>query len=329
MKFLILGLMATLSVSLFAKEGGNGGDVLICETKENTISSIQFLDLYEGREERNLRIELSHYQSRREGIKAILEAHRDLEPLRFDKYLTRALALEQQLGQLENGGVSQSLVKFTSKNLLDIPDTGYLALPENCRATQLIVQHPSPLPGDKKFIFRKDLWLRLDLESQIAAILHEIVLEDFLIFSYGDDSGKARYFNEIILSMKFADGTADSWQEFLKSMKVTLAPTDYDWEKGSKGMDWTNFPIHFPEEYDRILKSPGNINIWLGNCETVYTYNRQMVWQQLYNKRGYKSETITLYKSDTSTSAATGIPALLSILFKAADEGKCVNNRIQ
>lgn len=213
MKKLLMFGAIILNFSTFGtgREGGNGGDILICSDGKNYL-----LDIYQGikdvflpsiRSNENDSIEemLANY-SQRIAMK---------DTVRAKKFLSRALTLNEEINKAKSG--NSSLVKFTSDELIDIDDSQEVFIPENCDKKQLVIQldkNNRDVFG-LKFRINRSYWDLLDAEQQMFTIAHEVLLEEAIEFGH-TDSRRVREYNYLVGSNSL---TKLSQKDYILSLK--------------------------------------------------------------------------------------------------------------
>lgn len=199
MKFhkLLCLVLIFVSVDAFAfpvtkrgNESGNGGDVLICKDTSSGKTSYEILDLYEAKEFYHF---IPDYGPKglsfMEHVQFVLDRFARLDPDRARIYLNTIKEFSKP--QYYIAGIQ----------LQDIPDSQHLYIPSDCKIEQIAVQNPDTFPPRPKFVVNKDLWMKLDEVNRAALLLHEAVYKE-AIESGATDSIRARYFHELLASMK-------------------------------------------------------------------------------------------------------------------------------
>lgn len=190
MKILLVTVLMVLNVPLFAGDKvGNGGDVIVCPNEKTLL-----LDIYQGNADWGMETMLRS-GNRPEIIKGTLKEFVKTDVFTANKILERALKIETEISRLEEtDGTLSSLVRLTSKTLINISDEGVAEISPDCKILQAATQIQSPFPGEVKFSFQKDIWFSLERDVQASLILHEVIYE--LMISSGEHfSRSTRYFN--------------------------------------------------------------------------------------------------------------------------------------
>lgn len=190
MKTIFLTAVLLTSISAWAGDKvGNGGDVIVCPHQRTIL-----LDIHQGREDWGFQ------EIQREGIRPgiIFETIKKFQltdSVVSQKFLTRALEIENEISKLEEDELYKSnLVKLTKNELVNISDEGVAELPPGCEIVQAATQIQSPFPGEVKFTFQKNTWQSLDADVQASLILHEVIYEHMI--SVGEIySRSTRYLN--------------------------------------------------------------------------------------------------------------------------------------
>lgn len=205
-KFTMIALLAMMSLNANADRVGNGGDVVVCRNATNQITSIEALDIYEGRVRWRIEFDLGDSSlSPLEKVELALSRLDRVSPIRAQRYLEKAQQFEANALFLDN------------VELLDIPDSNHLVFPKNCKVEQIIVQRTPRFPDDRRYHVSNDLWKLLDSTNKAALILHEIIYEEALEF-WHQDSVPTRYFNANLMSHRFTHLTPKETANFFRTI---------------------------------------------------------------------------------------------------------------
>jgi hypothetical protein len=201
--FRCLGILLTLTLSaqvacargqiresrMIASGGGStgGGDAVVCRDSSGKTQSVEFYDLYEGREIDGITYEFGPANLDALGqVRVALARMARLNPTRAKKYMAQAEAFVTD-------------TKWVSgKKLIDVPDTGIGFVPNHCNLEQVAIQDLQPF-GDKRYLVNEDLYKAMGTKSQAALILHEILYREY---GPGTSSVPVRKFNAFLWSHK-------------------------------------------------------------------------------------------------------------------------------
>lgn len=206
------------------KEIGNGGDGLICHDQAGNIQSVELFDYWQASQN----TELPDY---------------DLGPknLPFEKKIELVLNRIERVNPTRAKLYRRWFKEFFKPenfkwagNLMDIPDTGAATWPGNCEIVQLAVQQKPELPGEKRYMIRKDLWdNHLDNDHKAGLILHELIYReakaDRVCYKADAcyyphlDSRKVRFYNAVVSSKDFESYTLKQYLELIQLVQFSKA----------------------------------------------------------------------------------------------------------
>lgn len=176
----------------------NGGKGVECDL--GYIRSIELLDYFEANVAVPPRPQKLGEGSLKEKFDLVMKRLSRLDPERAARYVSQ-----------RNSFDSDS--HFVEGPLEELPDTGDVALPENCHLKQIAIRRKAIYPGDKRYVIDGGLWKRLSNEQKVGLMLHE--------FAYGETSDlgqknsvKARLYTGFLASAAFETMTADEYKEF-------------------------------------------------------------------------------------------------------------------
>lgn len=222
---LVILLMILMSVSVFAKEGGNGGDVIVCRDQTNgEITSVELLDYYEARQMRKFQTIEYPNLSDDEFIDMIGNKINSMEDLIFLFDADEGKELLQSIRQyMAEGHSSTPGILFTEEILTDINDSEQLFIPRGCQVEQIAIWQFQDFPDDPKFIIQADLLKRLSDRDIRGLVLHEIIYKSFYMRSQQDvkplkDSYACRYLHEKIMSQPVEEFTFKNYVDFMKGL---------------------------------------------------------------------------------------------------------------
>lgn len=202
--YIFICLILISKLSLAGQGTGNGGDVLVCKNESDEIISVELYDYFEAKEKRtSFSLETGDPELDYIGkVKFVLEKVRRLDPNRANLY-------EKWFKEF----LDKSVTSFTNKELSDIPDTGEVLIPQGCEIVQIAHQN-EPLPGEYRYIIRKDLWELMDEANKAGLVLHELIYREAKYDNslVHNNSRRVRYFNSTISSRHIS---RLSWSEYL------------------------------------------------------------------------------------------------------------------
>lgn len=259
-KFFIL-LLVSVAMNSWSKEGGNGGDALVCrDSGTRSITSAEVLDYYEGEVLRDIVPVLSDKISVEENMEILFRNFSKASPNRVKIY-RKWFADFYKEAKIIPGIV-----------LVDIPDSGHLAFRIGCAVEQVIVQQVPKYVQDKRYIISADIWNSLKSSSKAGLIMHEMILRE-LIQTKSDlglkevlDTVDVRYLNSLIASGALNDQTVGEFNELLETFEffkfidvegfseliTTYDLTAHDprfsyvskvWESGAKYFEYKNIRL--------------------------------------------------------------------------------------
>jgi hypothetical protein len=165
---------------------GNGGDGIYCVQKGKP--TVQFYDLFEGSEVRGFHLQYPPPNlTERERLIIMLEPIKQFNPLREKRYL-------KWYDEFYDN------IRFTTNDLIDIPDTNGGEIPPDCELKQVIIQKAPYYPNEKWYTIARRYWDMMDANSKLAAILHELILRDAVNNSGQINSVSTRYLNESLFN---------------------------------------------------------------------------------------------------------------------------------
>lgn len=170
-------LLLLFSGSSLAGQGGNGGDVVVCESADGS-KTYELLDIYETREKHFLKLDFN-ISSKTPEETALYQVGK------FDEY-SKYYDIENKIESF------MSRVVFVNEVLEDIPDSYETYIPNNCSLEQIAINYQ-----DGRIVVNQFLWNSLDINNRGALILHEIFYEDFLASGFSN-SIAARQLNSYL-----------------------------------------------------------------------------------------------------------------------------------
>ncbi len=191
---LLMLSMCGTKMAFAGERGGNGGDVIVCP------EGIYMLDSVESsRRKQPVSIQTSD-ETLRAKLDLLLGRVKNKDENIFKEIKSRAEVLYKDIIEYEETGELEQLnISFTDGELVNVADEGATYIPSGCKIEQLIIQSTKPMPGDKKFLFQKDLWGKMDLNEKSVAIMHESIY-GYLLDNGINNSQSTRFFNGLIIS---------------------------------------------------------------------------------------------------------------------------------
>lgn len=183
---------------------GNGGDVVVCRDSGSRVTSIELLDFYEGRFRYGLEPDLSAGETWTEKLE-----HALARLARVDWELARGFKTEV------DSFVDNALF-WPGIQLVDIPDSGHIAIPHGCEIVQIAVQKDPQFPDEKRYTVSQDLWDNpaMSEASRAGLVLHEIIYRRALAAGQ-TDSVKTRYLTSYITSRRFVPEAVGTYFDIL------------------------------------------------------------------------------------------------------------------
>jgi hypothetical protein len=213
--FLSLILVVFSQVAFSGPRVGNGGDVVVCSGPGQ--KAIELLDHYEARTLRKIQVNLG---GPNDSVEAILEAI-FTRLSRVDN--TRAVLFRQWFASFSADA------ELTEDNIVQIPDTGAVTFPKGCEILQIAIHQDPDIPGDRRYIIRKDLWNLLDNQGKAGLILHELIYRDLISQEVAPHTSSkfVRYFNAYLSSDAFTQLQLHSYYELLLKLNFATMDTQY------------------------------------------------------------------------------------------------------
>ncbi len=213
MKFLFFSLFI-ISSSFAGNEVGNGGDVIICKTKEGkTAKEIKkepvLLDFYEYKTEMKFKQDEFDFQDEYRVAQAVIERLKKISKKLHSQYSK----------DLEKFRVK---VRFLSgEELSNIEDSFHISIKKGCEIKQIAIQRVDPLSNDTVIFINKDLYEKLSPLHKAGLILHELVYEHFLFFEV-KSSVKVRFFNRYLFSKEIKGHGPEDLRKISEGLEIPL-----------------------------------------------------------------------------------------------------------
>lgn len=183
-------------------DGSGGGSVLDCKTPSGK-QYYELMDYNDGRR-RKLPIDLGPKNlSVSERIEFVLNRLHKINPTRAENYADMVNAFNDNLDLRDKSKFGKT------------PDVTDEVIPENCERVQVIIQINPELPGDKRFIVNKDIYDKLDRDSETKAglILHEVAY-----YEQGmQNARRLRYFNAWLASSSLQNMTLAEYAKLVET----------------------------------------------------------------------------------------------------------------
>jgi hypothetical protein len=269
---------------------GNGGDVVSCKGSDGT-NSLELLDYYEGRVLRGLKVDLG-------GADVSIDEKLDLALTRLERVSPRrAASYRQQVKSF----ISETLF-LDDVDLVDVPDSGHIILPKNCKILQIANQSEPLYPEDRRFVIDRTLWNQLDKDNQAGLILHEVVYREAISIGHVN-SISARLLNSNMTSLRIILMSLQEYTEFLENLGFTtnniqgidvvlndpkkenpfFSPEGvlkFAWVSPKATLDWENQKIHLRDsvEFDdaghikKVFLLGVQVVDWLGQLISLGPY---------------------------------------------------------
>lgn len=199
-------LFISFSVGATGRTVGNGGDAVVCEDSKQNLQSIELLDFYEGRILKGIVTDLGG------------------DDLSVDQKITLALARLQRVSPERAQRYSKDVAHFFEETLFledsrlqDIPDTGNIVIPRNCRIAQIANQSAPLYSDDKRYVIDRHLWDALDNTGRAGLILHEVIYKEALELGH-QNSVSVRSLNANLCSRRIESMSIQQYTAFLQAL---------------------------------------------------------------------------------------------------------------
>lgn len=161
----MLFMLSVLSTLAWAGQGtGNGGDVVVCEMNDGTLS-YEILDLYEAKFKHRLDIDA-------------LDNGSSLQD--YVDYQLKKIETWSDIDVFESASLSfMDRVIFTSEELEDISDSYHTFIPRNCEIRQIAINNQVG-----SIYINEELWNHLDMANKAALVLHELFYEQMVLNNF-------------------------------------------------------------------------------------------------------------------------------------------------
>lgn len=269
----LLALLMLVSLSAFAKEGGNGGDVIVCRDGNGEIKSIELLDYYEARAMRKFPVLEYPGMTDEQFITAIGSKINSLEDFIVPFNTKEALELMSAVRNfIKTGESNVKGILFTNEVLTDISDSEELFVPRGCYVEQIAIwQYPS-FPEDPRFIMQADLLKKLSDRDLRGLVLHEMIYKTLYTRSFGDllkDSYSPRYLHEKLMSRDLKEFTFADYFQFIRGL--------YYRQGTAEGKAYIKKGKLFLEIYHAIPQTDGTFEMPVIDTDITITLNKNGV----------------------------------------------------
>ena len=191
-----------------------GGKTLLFKEADGKIRT-ELLDIYEAKQ-LGLTIDMGHSQTLDGKINYILNRLYKIAPFRANAY-------KQWAAEFLNGQA-----QFVEHGILPVTtDLGATVLPFNAEIIQVAIQRndEDSRMGLPRYIVDRNVFQQMDLESQAALMIHEIVYREFRSLGV-NNSLRARYLTGVILSKEIS--YLDK-QKFNSILEKVSSPCSENW----------------------------------------------------------------------------------------------------
>ncbi len=228
---LLVSLVFFFSINLFAgREGGNGGDIVICD--QGLV--YQLLDYAEAKQlGYELDLEGANYQEKVynaidrlkdefANLKTALKSYADelIEDIETYKHYQ-----DQPLPQI-NEKLKYSLL--TRGELTNIDDSNHKSIPENCSMPKQIIIHEEPKNFMKKrYEIKEDYLTRLNDDNLAGMIIHESLYRFSSTVLLHTDSVQTRTLNIYLSTSKYANHDFHQQLQSLIDFEFNLSKEQY------------------------------------------------------------------------------------------------------
>ena len=197
-KILLAGAFACASVAQAQNKVGNGGKVVVCQDQ------VRLLDFYEE--------------------KVDPETDGDAKSTAAKAYVALAKAAPRlaSVYQKRLDSITDEIEFKKDVVLTDSADSKHLFEPkqESCQVAQVALRRSQVLPGEKRFLFRQDLWDKMSASQQAGLLSHEILYEH--LAKLGEvDSVKVRKLNRYLFAGAYE--RKDFWR-FVRDLEIPIYP---------------------------------------------------------------------------------------------------------
>ena len=145
MNKILIVLMTLSAFNLSAKEGGNGGDAIVCKDKVVLLDYIEM-----GSEMKDLTLDLPGNTLEKK-VQIVVSRVKQIDNYRSKLIYKYAQELLIDIKSRVPNKRYYVFTEFTEKQLLDVSDSLNTTIPTGCEKVQLVVQKP-PVFGFERFL---------------------------------------------------------------------------------------------------------------------------------------------------------------------------------
>ncbi len=178
---------------------GNGGNLVVCDKQMPLL-----LDFYENQTKTPESKERLHTDVAIEVLNKISE----VAPKLAKQYRERLKTIESEI-EFKDGVI-----------LATVRDSFHIERPKDCAVVQVAIRKAKTALEEKQFLFRKDLWEKLDPVNKAGLLLHEIIYEH--LSKLGEnDSRSSRRLNAYLFSSK---SDKNGFWPLVKELRIPIYP---------------------------------------------------------------------------------------------------------
>ncbi len=218
----LLGLLLLSTQAFAAGQGKGGGDVVVCYDENNNIKRMEGYDFWNASQQYNLEIIEDHEHNYMDIVKETLRKLNELDPM-----LAKTLSEDVQIFAPEIIARDDNEMIGLVPRIKSNGDGKQTIFPadkdEDCtkQTVERIAEFSAkPLPFEKQFRLKKDLWEAADDLTKAAIVQHEVIYKHFKTFAREEDSRKAQLYNAYISSKEFLEADGISYFEFVKNLRL-------------------------------------------------------------------------------------------------------------
>ena len=218
----LLGLLLLSTQAFAAGQGKGGGDVVVCYDENNNIKRMEGYDFWNASQQYNLEIIKDHKHNYMDIVKETLRKLNELDPM-----LAKTLSEDVQIFAPEIIARDDNEMIGLVPRIKSNGDGKQTIFPadkdEDCtkQTVERIAEFSAkPLPFEKQFRLKKDLWEAADDLTKAAIVQHEVIYKHFKTFAREEDSRKAQLYNAYISSKEFLEADGISYFEFVKNLRL-------------------------------------------------------------------------------------------------------------
>ena len=186
---------------------GNGGNAVVCGDLKTSEATAKLLDFYEG----DFVPPLPAGKSEFEIAKVVFEKLQTAAPALASQYSRRLEELKSEI-DYKSGVI-----------LTDTKDSDHLFKPEEagCDVVQTAIRRNGETAGQKRFLFRKDVWEKMKASDRAGLLAHEILYEHFSKLGLST-STKARQVNLYLFREEKIEASA--FWKLMRNLEIPIYP---------------------------------------------------------------------------------------------------------